>query len=56
MRLLEQKNNQIKDDILKTIYNSVVGDIKYKPYNKEKDTKKDSKPDTKVKDKPNTKV
>ena len=35
-----KKINQIKDDILKTINNSVVGDIKYKPYNKKKTLKK----------------
>ena len=35
-----KKINQIKDYILKTINNSVVGDIKYKPYNKKKTLKK----------------
>ena len=35
-----KKINQFKEYILKTINNSVVGDIKYKPYNKKKTLKK----------------
>ena len=35
-----KKINQIKDDILKTINNSVVGDIRYKPYNKKNTLKR----------------
>ena len=35
-----KKINQFKDYILKTINNSVVGDIKYKPYNKKNTLKR----------------
>ena len=44
IRLLEQKKiNQFKDDVLKSINNSMVADIKEKHYNNEKYTKKDNK-------------
>ena len=44
IRLLEQKKiNKFKVDVLKSINNSMVADIKEKHYNNEKYTKKDNK-------------
>ena len=42
MAIRRKKINQFKDDILKSINYSMVGDIKEKD-NNEKDTKKDNK-------------